>query len=154
MYKSQRSLLCNALHFSLTSGAKYFPEHIVFKYCTSLCRPVSWEPGYLSRYSDKATGWTAGVRFSGGRGDFNLLRSVQTCFGAHLTSCAIGIEGCVPWDKAERMRADQSPQFNVYIKMMGLCPISHMCLIGMVIIHIIQCRATFTLQTYFIFFSK
>jgi hypothetical protein len=48
----------------------------------------------------RATGWTAGVRFSVGARDFSLLHSVETASGAHPASYLMGTGGLFPWDKA------------------------------------------------------
>jgi hypothetical protein len=61
-------------------------------YCAFQIRNEKWEPGECGRYSDYATGWTTGVRFS--------LHSVQTGFVAHPASYPMVTGGSVPGGKA------------------------------------------------------
>jgi hypothetical protein len=49
---------------------------------------------------DPATGWTTGVRFPAGTGNFSLLQRVQTGFEAHAASYGMGNGESFPGGKA------------------------------------------------------
>jgi hypothetical protein len=52
-----------------------------------------------------ATGWTIGVLFQAGAGNFSLHHRVQTGSGAHPASYAMGIGGSFPGGKAAGARS-------------------------------------------------
>jgi len=56
--------------------------------------------GYFSQYSDRATGWTTGVRFPARAENFSLRHRVQTGFGAHPTSYLMSAGVSFPGSKA------------------------------------------------------
>jgi hypothetical protein len=61
---------------------------------------LSTEMGYCSQYTDKVMGWTTGVRFPAGPGNFCLRHRIHTGFEAHPASYPIGNKDSFPGGKA------------------------------------------------------
>jgi len=58
------------------------------------------EAGVTLPVSDKATGWTTGVRFPAGAGIFSFLHRVQSGSGAHPASYSMCTRGSFTGGKA------------------------------------------------------
>jgi hypothetical protein len=60
------------------------------------------EPGYLSRFNDGLTDWTAEIQLPARKCDFLLLHGVQAACGVHPASYPTGIGGSFPVKQSGR----------------------------------------------------
>jgi len=81
-----------------------------------LYSPVSRHFPPLRSYSLLDTGWTTGVRFLSGAGNFFLRHRIQRGFGAHPDSYRTGTGGPYPGVKRPGREADHSPPSSAEVK--------------------------------------
>jgi hypothetical protein len=67
----------------------------------------------------RATGWTAGVRFTTEERDFALFHSVLTRAGAHPAFYPMGTGALSSGVKQPRLQADHSPAYSAEVKKGG-----------------------------------
>jgi hypothetical protein len=100
---------------------RIFCSRSPFQYPISI---ISREPGQLSKYNDKATGWATENRglIPNRDRDMYLLTSSRPESGTHPSSYAAGICGSFPRGKLPRRETDCSPPLNAKVKMHEATP--------------------------------